>query len=438
MIILVVILALASADRRLEFRNTLRNEALIRANLLLEAEMDASALQAIYQETLQLNRQVEVAIYRPPFTLLYHDAIEQDLVKETPEMIRQILQEGEILFSQDNWEGIGLALSFEEQFYVVTAAAYDAHGFAKLQRLRNILLIIWLINVGLMLFAGRVFSRRALQPVAQLIEKADAITATNLNLRLSEGKGKDELSELAVTFNQMLDRLENSFDAQREFVSNISHEIRTPLTAILGETELALTMPRQKEDYERALKHIRQDALKLSRLSTSLLDLAKASYDQTEISLREVRLDEVLLDARHEVIKANAQYHVKLIISQDQHSDAPVCVLGNSYLLKVAFANLMDNACKFSEDNSCEVHLESMEEQVHVRVSDQGIGIAPEDLPHIFTPFYRGKNRKFIHGSGIGLPLVQQIINIHKGYVGVESVENEGTKVSVSIPIVLH
>jgi two-component system, OmpR family, sensor histidine kinase ArlS len=435
LIFAMLIMIVASADRRLSFENALRNEAITRANLFLKAEVDPGTLQAIYQEDRQLQRQIEVAVYQPPFTLIYHDAIEQDLIKETPEMIQQIMAQGELYLTVEHWEGFGILMQFNNQPYVVTAAAYDAAGHARIQRLRHILLFIWLAIVALVFFTGRFFAKRALQPVAQMLEKAEEITATNLDLRLNEGKGKDELSELANTFNQMLDRLENSFDAQREFVLNISHEIRTPLTAILGETELALSVPRERKEYEEAIGNIRQDALKLSKLSSSLLDLAKASYDQTDISLREVRIDEILFDSRQEILKSNSNYKVDLILEENKEFELPVTVQGNAYLLKVAFSNLMDNGCKFSGDNSCTVKLQLSNDQLTVSFIDHGPGISEEDEPHIFSPFYRGKNRRDIHGSGIGLPLVQRIINIHKGFIGVQSRENEGTTVTVNLPL---
>ncbi len=420
----------AASDREKEFYLHLQKEAITKANVLFDAKVDAETLQTIYRQNRAVMSEVEVAIYDPGFRLLYHDAVEIDFVKETREMIDEIVEKGKIRFKQDGWQVIGLLFNFEDIPYIITAAAHDESGYAKLDSLRITLIVSWLAGIIFSFLIGWLFSRRALQPVSAMAAKAEAITATNLDLRLSEGNGKDELAELAITFNQMLDRLEGSFDAQKQFVSNIAHELRTPLTTIMGEVELALSRPRDNKAYQKALEQTLEDARKLSKLTNNLLDLAKASYDQTEINMREVRLDEVLLDARNEILKANPTFIINLVVEETPEA-SPLTLTGNAYLLKVAFANLIENACKFSGNLSCEVRLLLEKGQMLVQFTDQGQGIPEDDLPHIFQPFFRGKNQAGTSGSGIGLPLVEKILTLHKGRIEIVSEAGHGTRVSI-------
>src|ERR1700743_3584756 len=146
-----------------------------------------------------------------------------------------------------------------------------------------------------------------------MVEKVADISASQLNLRIGVGRGKDEIAELALTFNRMLDRLESSFEAQKQFVSNISHELRTPLAAIIAEMEVSAIKGRTPEEYRETIRMVLQDAQRLSRLSRDLLDLAKASYDPPGITFKEVRPDEVLLDARKIILQSNTDYRVDLI-----------------------------------------------------------------------------------------------------------------------------
>jgi signal transduction histidine kinase len=251
---------------------------------------------------------------------------------------------------------------------------------------------------------------------------------------LNSNGNKDELSELADTFNEMLNRLENSFDAQKDFISNISHELRTPLAAIITELELSTNKDRTIKEYKTAILNALNDARKLVRLSNSLLDLAKASYDPSEIAFKPIRIDEILLDARQQVQKANHDYKIDIHIENDFENDNQISVNGNEYLLKVAFANLMENGCKFSSEHQCIVSVLFNDENIKLKFTDNGIGISEDDLQNIFTPFYWGENKQFAEGNGIGLSLTQKIIQLNKGSVSVQSIQGKGTTFTIELP----
>jgi signal transduction histidine kinase len=333
-----------------------------------------------------------------------------------------------------------LLLVFAAVIYYYSARIVQGTGRGSvpedLRELRLTVLLTFLSCVLLTLVAGRLFARKALQPVADMVDTVEEITATNMVARIKVHNNKDELDELAVTFNQMLDRLEHSFDAQRQFVSNIAHELRTPLSSMVGELELALLKQRTIEEYQRLIRLAFLDARRLVRLSNGLLDLAKANYDQSGISMKEVRLDELLLDSRDLVLKSNAEYKVNIIFEQEIENDDFISVNGNEYLLKVAFLNLMENGCKFSADLQSTVAITYFAGQVILRFSDTGIGIAEKDVPHIFTAFYRGGNKQYAEGNGIGLSLTQRIIDLHKGNIQVSSSPGQGTVFTVELPSV--
>jgi signal transduction histidine kinase len=429
-----VIYYYSAGTREDDYYKLIRQEAVTKANLFLDAQIAPHVLQLIYKNTPHALFQEEVAIYDTSFKLLYHDDVAIDQVKETPQMIRDIVREGEIRFLQGALQVVGIRYVKGGQVYVITAAASDRYGYSQLRQLRYTLLLAFLPCVLLTLVAGRLFARKALQPVADMVDTVEEITATNMDARIKVHNNKDELDELAVTFNQMLDRLENSFDAQKQFVSNIAHELRTPLSSMVGELELALLKQRTIEEYQRLIRLAFLDARRLVRLSNGLLDLAKANYDQSGIRMKEVRLDELLLDARDLVLKSNGEYKVNILFEQEIENDDFISVRGNEYLLKVAFLNLMENGCKFSGDHQSTVAITYFDTQVILRFSDTGIGIAPEDLPHIFTAFYRGGNKQYAEGNGIGLSLTQKIIALHKGTIQVSSSPREGAVFTVELP----
>jgi signal transduction histidine kinase len=258
-------------------------------------------------------------------------------------------------------------------------------------------------------------------------DKMKDITAKNLHLRLLNYSQNDEFGELATSFNKVLDIMESSFESQKMFVSNVSHELRTPLATLVGEIDYALLKERTIEEYIGTLQNSKHDAARLIKLVNGLLDLAKASYDESKISMTEVRIDEVILDARESVLKSNPEYKVDIQFIRPTEDDTELVIVGNEYLLKTAFANLMENNCKFSGDNTSTVKIFSQDNSVHVSFSDTGIGISQEDMENIFIPFYRGGNKEFVDGDGIGLALVDKVIKIHKGKIEVDSVESEGS-----------
>ncbi len=424
----------ARENREKEFYALLKKEAITKANLFLNASVEKQTLQDIYHSNREILNEVEVAIYDTAFTLLYHDAVDIDYVKETRQMMDEINQKGEISFYQDSWQVIGLRYEFKGKSFIVTATAYDQYGYSKLDSLLKDCIVVFIISILFIYIAGRFFSRKAFEPVKEMTEKATAISATNLDLRLPGNGNRDELSELANTFNEMLNRLENSFEAQKHFVSNIAHELRTPLAAIITELELSAGRNRTVAEYKDAVSNALADARKLARLSNSLLDLAKASYDPSEIAFRPIRIDEALLDGRQQVQQANPDYKIDIHFENDFDHDSQISVSGNEYLLKVAFANLFENGCKFSNDKQARVSVLFGREKITLQFADRGIGIGDDDLKNIFIPFYRGENKNFAEGNGIGLSLTQKIIALHKGIITVLSEKDRGTTFIVELP----
>jgi two-component system, OmpR family, sensor histidine kinase ArlS len=433
----LIIYFTASKSRTKEFYSLLDKEALTKANLLLDTQLDAETLQTIYRQNREIIHEVEVAIYDGNGRLVYHDAVEIDVVKETPEMLKSIEERGRIAFFEGEWQVVGIALEKGGNQYLITAAAYDDYGYSKLRSLGNTLLIVFSTGMLIVYLSSRYFAKRALLPVGEMVKEAENISVSNLDLRLKEGGNKDELWQLASTFNRMLERLEKSFDAQKQFAFYMAHELRTPLSSIISDLEWALKKERNEKEKQNSLGQVLNDARNLARLSTNLLDFAKASFDRSEINFRLIRVDEALLEATQQIQKVNPSYKIKINFAEagKQEMDE-MNIMGNSYLLSTAFSNLIDNACKFSPDQTCEIRILCLPDRVELYFQDQGIGIPNEEREAIFEPFFRGKNRHEASGNGIGLALVLRIITLHHGSVQLMPGEEDGSCFRVSLPLV--
>jgi signal transduction histidine kinase len=257
------------------------------------------------------------------------------------------------------------------------------------------------------------FANKALLPVKAMTRQAEQISAINMDLRLPVSASKDELNQLAHTFNSMMGRLQQSFESQRQVVNQISHEIRTPLAAIIAELDLALSRERGSEEYKAAITWARQDAGRLQQLTQSLLDLAKASYDPSRIAFKPLRLDEVLIEARKQLLQTKPEYQVQLEIKLKPKLEKWLHLQGNAYLLQVAFKNLLDNACKFSPKQAASLELKVNKDGLFVQIEDEGLGIPEADIPMLGEAFFRGQNRGLAEGHGIGLHLTAKIFKLH-------------------------
>lgn len=416
------------------FFRHLQSEAITKAHLFLNNQVDAQTMQSIYLNNQNFINEVEVAVYTPDSQILYHDALQNDIIKETPEMIQRILKKKEINFYNNQYQAIGFVYSFKGKEYIVTAAAFDGYGYANRDTLRDMLILLCLGGLTVLVIIGYVLSRSTLAPIRSIVREAEQITASQIDKRLPVKNEQDELGELSTTFNALLERLEKSFDSQKMFVSNVSHELRTPMAALTAELDLALLKQRTPEQYQSAIGNALQDSQRIIKLIDGLLNLAKADYRSEQIKMEEVRLDELLLDAREMVLKAHPDYHVELVFDQEAEDDNVLTVNGNSYLLTTAFLNLVENNCKYSSNRTSFILISYWEQWAIIRLSDTGMGMSDKDKEHLFQLFYRGENKNAAAGYGIGMTLTQKIIHLHKGEITVSSHQGEGTTFIIKLP----
>lgn len=433
-LLMCTIYLMTEHNRSRAFYHDLEREAVTKAHLFLQNKVDPRTMQSIYSNNKVYIDEVEVAVYTTNFKMLYNDAISNDIVKETPKMIAEVKKSGMIYFNVGKYQALAMLYRYNSHDYVVTAAAYDGYGITAERALEEMLIIISLISLSLLCGIGWVLARSALKPVSDIVDEAESITAVEIHRRLPVGNEKDELGELSVAFNRMLDRLEKAFESQKMFVSNVSHELRTPMAALIAELELTLMKKRSVDEYERAINNTLDDSNRIVKLVQGLLDMAKTDYMPEQIKKEPVRLDELLLDARSIVLKANPQYDIEIVFEQEADDDSVITVHGNSYLLTTAFRNIIENNCKFSEDKSSIVRISFWEDNAIIRFSDNGIGISKADASLIFVPFYRGENKGYARGNGIGMALVKKIIGIHHGTIQVNSVQGEGTTFLITLP----
>ncbi|HEY0109166.1 MAG TPA: HAMP domain-containing sensor histidine kinase [Fibrella sp.] len=355
----------------------------------------------------------------------------------TVNQFRQIREGNEVRLTHLDTEIIAIRyLSKANQTLVVVATAYDQYGFNKLRRLREILAFGLLASLLIVGVAGWLFASDALRPVSEIIDQVNDISSTNIHERLHVSRQRDELAELARTFNNMLSRLEEGFVSQRSFVSHASHELRTPLAIMRGNIDVALMQPRDVPYYQQTLTDVLDEVQTMIDLANGLLDLARASSASTAVSFRPTRLDELLWQARSKLLSKNPDYTIDIDFENLPDQDDDLTIAGEEALLRTAFQNLMENGCKYSANGSVIVRISFAPHRIQLAFIDTGYGISEESLPHLFEPFYRSPMTTSIApGHGIGLALTHRIVLLHNGQITIRSKEGQGTTVTVSFPL---
>ncbi len=341
-------------------------------------------------------------------------------------------------FTRGERQFVGILYRDNQGDFDIVVSAVDAEGKAKLKDLLLIMTICFLASLFIIYFLGKSFSKKALSPISHIVNQVKKITASNLNVRIAEQKSKDELNELATTFNDMLSRLELSFELQKNFLTNSSHELRTPITAAISEIEVMLSRDRSSEEYKSSLSSMLYEFNTLKEIINNLLDLALVNSDTSIIDFTNVRIDELLWDVREGILKANPAAIINIKYLNLPDDQAQLVIKGNEKLLKIAFTNIMQNACKFSDNKEviCEMISDRENDKILINVIDKGIGIPEKDIKNIYQIFYRSDNALSFSGHGIGLALTEKIIRMHGGTISATSKLNAGTTIAITLPLV--
>lgn len=403
------------------FADNLMKRAKNTAILLINVpEVDSVLLKKIQQSTFNW-AQEEIVVTDSELHILYHNNINY----LTNEVISQNVVKGDnYRFSISEKDGICYKHVFKNQTYTVMVMAYDKNRKENLAELREILLWSIIFSLWLSVFLSYLFAKKAIQPISHIIKSVKDINSSRLSNRLDEGNKKDEIAQLALTFNQMLSNLEISFKNQEEFVANASHELRTPLSVMIVESDYILSKEQIPEKYKKHITKMVNDLKKLNAQLTSLLELAQINQDKS-IQLSNIRIDEIVFNAIRQI---KAKYTDRKIIPVIQYpeNENKLLVKGNAGMLVIAFQNLIENACKFSEDDVI-IEFSIMDESIKIIISDKGIGIPTNEIGNIYKPFNRASNVRYKGGFGIGLALVAKIFELHDVDFNLHSTENKGT-----------
>lgn len=349
-----------------------------------------------------------------------------------PDFYAEIMKIGSSWIEEDYRYYYGQIFKESGQKYMVIVTAKDRRGNTSAIYIVQILVFGGMGFLILAYFFGRFLARRVIDPMARITKDVKRISASNLHNRLPDVEGNDEISDLTKTFNDMLDRLETSFEIQANFINNASHELKTPITTIIAETEIMLLKEREVEEYVNSLENINRQASKLGNLTESLLKLTQTGYDGTKQVLDVARMDELLLEAKASIDTLFPDNRVNIKLHNIPENESLLTIPCNRPLLELALNNIISNGVKYSDNDEVFVTLSADKSKIKIAITDIGIGIPPEDIPYLYEPFFRGKIASKYNGYGLGLPLAMKIIRMHNGELQIQSETGKGTVVNIT------
>jgi len=417
-----------------DFFDRMKTHASLAAQFQFEPDKENTAiLKLLKEEHIESLENEKVYFYFIENALMISNiAIEANL----PEgFVKNIYSNGSANLRKGKTFYIGIKYIKNGKSHLVILSATNYYASHHLNFMGKIIMICVCIFTLLSVFLSYYFSKHIFDPIHDITNRVKEISTSNLHLRIDEKKDDNEITQLASTFNDLLNRLETAFEVQKNFISNASHEFLTPLTSIIGEAEVLLMKDRNAQEYKDTIFRILAQTERLSQITQGLLHLADTGYRNKTIEIELIRSDELIYEAKSILDNLNPKNNILIDLNLIPADSKKLKIYGNKSLLLIALTNIITNACKYSNNQLVKISVASSNENLIIVVTDKGVGIPKEEIQYIFDPFFRASNVQNFDGYGIGLSLCRSILKIMNCQIKVVSVEKEGTNVEIKLPI---
>jgi len=297
----------------------------------------------------------------------------------------------------------------------------------------RIIIFISVPLYGLLASIGGLFLvKRALRPIDYITKTAREISKGDLTQRLKLNKTEDEVGKLAVIFDEMLDKLEDSIKKEKQFASDASHELRTPISIITAQTEEVLRGKREIKEYKEAIETVRDESKKMSHIISQLLMIYRSDEGRYKFNFEILNLNMIIEDIINEFQDAAMASGLSITFKAKEE----IKIKADQTLITRLFINIIDNAIKYTKRNGkINIELNRMDNFSVTVIDDTGIGISEKDIPHIFDRLYQVDKSREDRGSGLGLAIAKWITELHKGEIKVESKIDVGSRFIIKLPI---
>lgn len=412
-----VIFVLYSNFRKEEFRERLEIKALSNIKLLVNVkEVDDQLLKMIDQNSINKLYDEKTLVFDSHFKLIY-SSIDDAKINWSVEDLKYLKKHKTFFKQQGDYEVYGVFYDTNEKDFYALISATDDYGKRKLLFLRYTLVVSYIFFTCICWVLTSFMVRKAMNPLGLFHQKIKNINENNLDTRIESKSNKDEIDLIANEFNFMMDRIEVSYQRQKEFTAHASHELRTPLSRITSQIENTITDPSTSIKGKNFLTTILSDVNHLTQLISSLLILSKIDNNKENEDNEIHRMDEILFSAIENLKKSFPEFVILFEIEESENLDTALEIKGNKNLLEIALINVLKNACIYSDNNQALLTISTQEEQLVISVLNTGKTLSESEQKNLFEPFMRGKNSKGTLGFGLGLRIVNRILKLHKSHI---------------------
>lgn len=411
-----VIFVLYSNFRKEEFRDRLEVKALSNIKLLVNVkEVDNQLLKMIDQNTINQLYDEKTLIFDSNFNLIY-SSIDDAKINWSIEDLKYLKKNKTFFKQQGDYEVYGVFYDTNYKDFYALISATDNYGKRKLLYLRYILIISYVFFTVLCWILTSFTVRKLMNPLGLFHQKIKNINENNLETRIEVNSEPNEIDLIANEFNFMMDRIQLSYQKQKEFTAHASHELRTPLSRITAQIENTVANKETNSESKNFLNRILTDVNQLTELIHSLLILSK--LDNKNLKKNEFhRMDEIIFSSIEKLNQAFPEAVIQFDIEESETIDSALEIKGNKSLLETAIGNVLKNACIYSENQQANVIISAKKNVLIISVSNTGNTLDIEEQKNLFEPFSRGKNAKGTTGFGLGLRIVQRILIVHNAEI---------------------
>jgi two-component system sensor histidine kinase ArlS len=411
-----VIFVLYSNFRKEEFRDRLEIKALSNIKLLVNVkEVDDQLLKMIDQNSINKLYDEKTLVFDSHYKLIY-SSIDDAKINWSIDDLKYLKKHKTFFKQQGDYEVYGVFYDTKDKDFYALISATDDYGKRKLLFLRYTLIVSYIFFTCICWVLTSFMVKKAMSPLIIFHQKIKNINENNLDTRIESKSTKNEIDLIANEFNFMMDRIEISYQKQKEFTAHASHELRTPLSRITSQIENTITDPATSDKGKSFLKTILSDVNQLTELINSLLILSKIDNKNHE-NYGVQRMDEILFSAIESLNKSYPDFVILFEMEENDNLDTALEIKGNKNLLEIAIGNVLKNACVYSDNQQAKVKISSENSHLIISISNTGNTLNENEQKNLFQPFMRGVNSKGTTGFGLGLRIVNRILILHKAEI---------------------
>jgi signal transduction histidine kinase len=429
-----LIFTVFSNYRREEYQQRIKDHTISTITELSEAKhLNHDVLQSMNLFNINKLYQQKTLLFNSKKQLIY-SSLNDTKIEFSATLLKTLSPEKPVLESHEgNTDVVGVYFTLnKETFYGITKA-YDVFGYSKLEFLKYTLFVLFGIISALILITSFVLANQISKPIISMAAALKIINMETANHLLPIPETKDEIYLLAIRFNELMKRLQDSFAFQQHAIHHISHELKTPISILVSNLE-RLEKESNAETLKQGIIEQKEDTKLLGDMINALLEIAKVET-HSNLTFQEIRMDELVFDWVSEIKKIHPKFKFKVEFDEKIESINNLAVHGNLRLLKMVIQNLLLNCVNYASDNRAQIYFKNQRGKLLIQISNKGKSISTNEMPFLFQHFFRGDNSQGKRGFGLGLVLVNKIMLLHQGEIQYDSPENGLNKFTLYFPL---